>query len=704
MAQQYIVEGRVPKKDKIFVIDYERVNIKIKDQSVQVSIEELLKNNSASDMEATLIFPIPPDAGISNFSMYINGKKVEGKIMDKDEASSIYENIVRQMKDPALLENIGKGLFRARIYPIPAHGETKIAINYSQLLVSDLGLCKFKLPLTAYSKDWPLKELTIGVELKSSIPVKSFYSPTHAISIKRNGDHNIHGGYETSHYDSDKDFLLYYSFSKEDFDLSLLTYRESKDEPGFFLLIASPGEELNKDKILPKDVIFVLDTSGSMFDEDKLIYAQKALKFCLSNLNPKDRFNIVNFSSGTDLYRDKLIESSEGNIKKAKEFIDNLKPLGGTNIDEALRVSLKQFSADKKPRYIVFLTDGLPTQGETDVDTILKNISKENKSGVRIFSFGLGSDVNTLLLDLMAEQNQGYTSYLEPGEEMEIAISSFFTKINYPVLSELSLDFGKIRVKDMYPRELQDLFKGSQLILLGRYTDTGHSAITMSGKVNGIKKDYVYEKTFPDNTTDNSFIPCLWATRKIGYLLNEIRLHGENKETLDEIVNLSIKYGIVTPYTSSLIKEEIARPRGQAPPVEYDKEIYSNMPYVYGDETKGKSDASGKDNVQASKAMQVYEKTETLQAGSPPSLHGGYAQNEGIASSMKTVEDKTFYLKDGTWTDSIYKDEDKKIEVKFLSEKYFELLKTYPSLGKYLSIGNNLIIVFQSKVYHIFSE
>lgn len=709
MSQEYIVE-RVPVGDRSFVIEYERVDIKIKDQAARVTIEEKLKNNSSSDMEATLIFPMPSDASISNFSMLINGKKVEGKIMDKDEAASIYESIVRQLKDPGLLENIGTGMFRARIYPIPARGETKISICYSQVLPSDLGLCKFKLPLAKRTSDWPVKELTIGVELSSSISVKSFYSPTHNMSIKKDGDKAVKAGFEDTNYKGDKDFILYYGVSEEDFGLNLLTYRDRGDDQGFFLLIASPGQELDKTKVLPKDIIFVMDTSGSMYDEDKIVYAQKALKFCLSNLNSKDRFNVVTFNSVTDFYGNKLMEGTEENIKKAKTFVDTLKPLGGTNIDEAFRVSLKQFSGEKRPRYIVFLTDGLPTQGETDTNAILKNISVENKEKVRIFSFGVGTDVNTLLLDLMAEQNQGYTSYLKAGEEMEVEISSFFTKISHPVLSDLSLDFGKIKVKDIYPKELPDLFRGSQLILAGRYTEVGHTAITMSGHVNGETKKYVYEKTFPEKNTDNSFIPCLWATRKIGYLLNEIRLHGENRETVEEIKALSVKYGIVTPYTSFLIQEEITGRRPESPRFEddYDEKLYSNMPYVQGrdDKSGGYStdSASGEVNVHASKVLKEYEKAETVQPAPSSEAYRGGSVPKDVAESIKTVEDKTFYLKSGIWTDSLYEDGKDKIEVTFLSDKYFELLKTYPKLGKYLSIGNNVIVLFEGKAYHILEK
>jgi len=695
-AQEYIIEKNIPEKS--FVIEYERVNIEINDQVARVTIEESLKNNSKSDIEATLVFPLPEDSGISDFSMTVNGKKMEGKVMDKDEASAIYEEIVRKLRDPAILEHIGQGLFRARIYPIGAGSKTKIEIKYSQILKSDMGLTKFKLPLTGNSTEWPLQELTLGIALKSSKPIKNVYSPTHSLSIKKDGDYKLKAGFEDTHYNRDDDFIMYYGTSEKEMGMNLLTYKDGKNEDGFFLMMVSPGEELSVKDVLPKDIIFILDTSGSMDDENKLKHAQKVLKFCLGNLGKDDRFNLISFNSGVDFYNKGLIEAKKTETDKAKDFIDKLSPLGGTNIDEAIRTALKQFPDSKRPQYIVFLTDGLPTQGETDIETILKNINKENKSGVRLFSFGVGTDVNTYLLDMMAEKNRGYTSYLEAGEEMEVIMSSFFTKINHPVLSDLVLDFGKIKVKDLYPKVLPDIFKGSQLILIGKYTDTGHVAIKLKGDVNGRKKDYIYEKTFPSEDKENSFIAVLWATRKIGYLLNEIRLHGTNKETVDEIVKLSIKYGIVTPYTSYLIQEEVKRTEGANIPVD-DEKLYSNLPYVYGKDNN--DNAAGAPNVQASTTLDKYKQSETVS-----NKTDGYTSSPGeVAISVKTIGDKTFYLKESIWTDSLYEGKtNKKIEIKFAGEEYFKLLKDYPELGKYLSLGENIIVIFNGKCYYIKSK
>ena len=699
-AQEYIIDEPMIREKEVFVIDYERVNVKIEDQAATVTIEQMLKNEGESDLEAVLLFPIPEDAGISNFSMSMNDKMVEGKMMDKDEARDIYEEIVWQLKDPGLLEYAGSGLYRASIYPIPAKGETKIVIKYSQLLVADLGMVKFKLPLTGHSEDWPLDELTIGVDLNSSVPLKSFYSPTHKLDVKKEGDSFIRSGFEDSHYDGEEDFVLYYSYSKEDFGLNLLTYREDKDEPGYFLLMASAGEELKKEDILPKDVVFVLDTSGSMEDEDKLVHARKALAFCLGHLNPDDRFNIITFSSGTDLYNDTLVKPTKEEAENVKTFLEDMEALGGTNINEALEAALKQFSGKERPRYIVFLTDGLPTQGETDIETILKNVSRENQSGVRIFSFGVGTDVNTLLLDLMGEQNKGYTAYLEPGEEMEIEISSFFTKINYPVLSELALDFASVKIKDVYPKELPDLFRGSQLLIFGRYSTSGHTAITLSGQVNKEKKTCTYEKTFPEKNTDNDFIPALWATRKIGYLLNEIRLHGENEETVEEIVDLSIRYGVITPYTSFLVQEELNRDVGEVQgPVDEDR-LYSSMPYTFAEGKDSYDAASGAANVHTSTEISSYQEAEILPQ--PPSVAGGVSDD--VALSIKTVADKTFYFKEGKWVDSLYADKTETVDIEFCSEKYFELLKKFPEMAKYLAVGDNIILVYEGKSYNIFTK
>lgn len=699
VAQEFIIDDPVVREKDGFVIDYERVKVNLKDQAAQVEIEQLLKNNMDYDIEATLIFPIPADAGITDLSMTINGELVKGEIMDKDKARGIYEDIVRQMKDPALLEYMGEGLYQISIYPITAKGSTKIVLKYSQLLPSDLGLTEFKLPLTGNSSDWPLEELTLGVELDSSVPIKSFYSPTHKLDVEKEGDNYVKAGFEDTQYEGEEDFLLYYGTGEEDFGLNLLTFRENKDEGGFFLLMASAGEELKEEDILPKDIVFVLDTSGSMEDEDKLVYAEKALAFCLGHLNPEDRFNIITFSSGTDLFSETLVAPTQESAEKAMAFLDSQEALGGTNINEALGEALKLFSGKERPNYIVFLTDGLPTQGETDVDTILKNISDENKSGVRIFSFGVGTDVNTLLLDLTAEQNKGYTSYLEAGEEMEVEVSSFFTKINYPVLSNLALDFGSVNVKDVYPKELPDLFRGSQILVFGRYTTEGHTAITLSGEVNGEKKSYVYEKIFAGEDTDNTFIPPLWATRKIGYLLNEIRLHGENDETVDEIVELSLRYGVITPYTSFLVQEELNRDEGEAMPVNED-DIYSSMPYTYGYNSSTTQDASGGANVATSEKLDSYQEAQVLPAA-PPSVDGVPSE---IAMSVQTVADKTFYFKKDKWIDSVYVDGTDTVEIEFGSDAYFELLKTYPSIGKYLSVGDNMVLVYEGKTYHIFTR
>jgi len=340
--------------------------------------------------------------------------------------------------------------------------------------------------------------------------------------------------------------------------LSLLTSRVPEEE-GYFLLLASPGVEPASTRIIPKDVVFVLDTSGSMAGQ-KLEQAKKALLFCVENLNEDDRFEVLRFSTDVDQLFDNTVKASPENRARAGEFIRRLKPLGGTAIDNALQrafsLAPSRDSSHGRVLVIIFLTDGRPTVGITREEEILERARQHNSQGTRVFTFGIGTDVNTHLLDKLTEDARGFTQYVLPEEDLEIKVSSFFTKIKQPVLANPTLKFtGGIRVSQTYPSPLPDLFQGEQVVLVGRYSGRGDSAIVLEGNVDGATHKYTYEASW-DSAESHSFIPRLWATRRVGFLLDEIRLRGENSELRDEVVELARKYGIVTPYTAYLIVED----------------------------------------------------------------------------------------------------------------------------------------------------
>ena len=534
-------------------IKYHNVEVNINNQVAITKVDQVFLNENNRVLEGIYIFPIPEGASISDFAMYVDGKRISSEILERDKARSIYEDIVRRMKDPALLEYMDRGAFKASIYPIPAKGEKRVQLEYTEVIKYDSGLCKYVYPLnTEKFSAKPIKSVTVSAQIKSDKAIKSIYSPSHNIDISRKDDNNAKIGYEASNVKPDKDLVLYYTISDKDFGLSLLTHGDGQDD-GFFMLLVAPKYEIEDKEVIEKDMIFVLDKSGSMMDNDKMEQAKNAMKFCINSLNKGDRFGVIIFSTDVDELDKSLLIANKANKDKAVKFIEGLNARGGTNINEALQTALKKKPDPKRPRIIVFLTDGLPTVGEQNVDSIIANVKKAKQDSIRIFTFGVGYDVNTHFLDKLAQENKGFPLYVEPSEDIEVSVSNFYSKISEPVLSDLNLDMGTAKIKDIYPKTLPDLFKGSQILVTGRYKNAAKTNIKLTGRIQDKNSEYVYEVNFPRKNSDNSFIPRLWAQRKIGYLLDEIRSHGENKELKDEIIQLSKRYGIITPYTSFLV-------------------------------------------------------------------------------------------------------------------------------------------------------
>jgi Ca-activated chloride channel family protein len=470
----------------------------------------------------------------------------------------------------------------------------------------------------------------------------------------------------------------------------LLTNREPGKD-GYFLMLLSPKSDLKSTEREAKDIIFVLDTSGSMSGE-KIDKAKSALRFGVDSLFDDDRFNIVSFSGEEHLMATGLVQATKEGKQKGHAFIEHLRAEGGTNINDALVTALKQLGPAGRTQMVVMITDGLPTVGITDINKICDNIIKENGGRARLFCFGVGYDVNTTLLDRLSLDNRGTTDYIEPAEDLEVKVSSFFAKVNYPVLTDLHLDLGGVQSDMVYPRALPDLFKGSQLVLVGRYKDSAsNSTVRLKGKIGGKERSFSFAgQSFPQETSQNEFLPRLWATRRVGYLLEQIRLNGANKELVDEITSLGTRYGIVTPYTSFLITEDAKfkesywrrTPRGNVAP----GDRVSSIGGVYS-----ATEATGEKAVARSRAEKDYATEEQV------------VTPDQYLRDIRTVGAKTFQLKNGVWTDTEFNESSNlpKVSLKFGSEEYFKLVIEQPKLAEFLSVGERVIVVFNSKIYRV---
>jgi Ca-activated chloride channel family protein len=443
-----------------------------------------------------------------------------------------------------------------RVSPVPAKGDQKVSLRYRTVLEREADLVAYVYPLKTDGKATStLEAFSIEATIKSQHGVQNVYSPTHAIALERGGDKEVKVTFEKNQGLLDKDFQLFYQLGDKDVGLTALAYRPVASEPGYFLLLATPKVEMSQAHAVPRDMVLVLDTSGSMRGP-KMKQAKKALKFCLENLGPKDRFALFNFATTVNRYKDGLLDADADQLAQAAKWVDRLEATGGTAINDALADALALRTSDEGRTFtVVFFTDGEPTIGETNPDKILKNVEARNTASTRIFTFGVGNDVNATLLDQLAEQTRAVSTYVRPEEDIAVKVGGLYAKISHPVLTNLKLAAtNDIGFTEVYPAHLPDLFHGQQLLLLGRYTGKGPSAVKLSGLVGKEAKEFVYELTFPERTGDDkAFVEPIWARRKVGYLLDQIRANGEKKELVDEVVLLAKKYGITTPYTSWLI-------------------------------------------------------------------------------------------------------------------------------------------------------
>jgi len=670
-------------------IRYHRVTVTIEDQVATTKVDQVFRNDGKIAAEGTYIFPLPPGAVVQNFVMWVDGQPVEGEILPADKARDIYESYVRRQRDPALLEYVGRDAVQARIFPIPVGEERRIQLEYTEILPAEEGMLHYRYPLnTERFSARPLEQVSICVSLTSQTPLRTVYSSSHQneVIITREGAYRASVSYEANHVLPDRDFELYASTTTDDIGANLLTYQTGAED-GFFLLMLTPALETEMRRVLPRDILLVLDTSGSMHGE-KLKQAQDALAYILRRLNPEDRFNVVAFSSGARVYAPTLQGPQEA--EAAITWVYQLEALGGTNIYLGLSEALAQ-AYGTRPTVVIFLTDGMATEGIVDDDALLSTLAQEAPAAARIFPFGVGYDVNTLFLDQLAADQRGVPAYVAPEERIDEKVSVFYRRIQSPVLTNIALDFGGVQTYDVYPTPLPDLYAGMQLIVAGRYSGSGARTITLTGEVEGQRETYTYAGNF-SASGDKDFIPRLWASRKIGYLLTQIRLHGEKEEWINAVVSLSLRYGIITPYTSFLVEEpeNVLSAEGRARAADELTEYFQGAPMAPSGE-KAVEDAVLRQELEAADAAPT--------AGSAiPAPDGGQAS----ASSIRYVGDKTFLCQANVCIDTAYiPDKMTPKTIIFMSEAYWQLTETQPELSVYFAVAEESYFVARDgTAYH----
>jgi Ca-activated chloride channel family protein len=432
-------------------------------------------------------------------------------------------------------------------------------MRYTQVCKRDRDIIEFSYPLSTQKfTAKPIERLIVRASIESREAIKSVYSPSDDSSIDRRGDHEVRVSLERRNIVPSSDFRLIFTLSDGALGASVLSYRSTDSEDGYFLVLASPEVKVADARPLPKTVIFVLDRSGSMAGK-KIEQARNALKTVLNNLHDEDLFNIVVYDDRVETFKSELERYSKARRDEAERFVDNIREGGSTNIDAALKTALEMIPDSSRPSYVLFLTDGLPTVGETGELAIADHCRRANSRRARIFCFGVGYDVNARLLDRLSGGNSGTSEYVKPDENIETHVGRFYSKMTSPVLTDVRLELAGIDINRTYPRDIQDLFEGGQIVWAGRYRQAGRTSIRITGKVSGERRSYEFpaELAGAYRGANFEFVERLWAVRRVGDLIDQIDLHGKNRELTDELVALSGKYGILTPYTSFLADERV---------------------------------------------------------------------------------------------------------------------------------------------------
>ncbi len=529
----------------------EVVQVEVDNQLSRATLDQIFENRSDQPVDGTYAFPLPDGAGVSGFAAWVDGRRVESVMKEKHAAEEAFDQARKEGRAASMLEVGGTNRFTSRVANVAPGGVRRLELRYDEVLRYDSGKVSLLVPLTTPGvvQD-EIGDLLVDVVVRDQKEIGEVTSPL-PVQVERVSPHEVRVRAQFSRFVPKGDLRVDYQVRSKDADVRFVAHRP-KGEDGYFLMLFAPQELTVERDIVNRDVVFVVDISGSMAGP-KIEQARRALLLCLQNLHAGDRFDIVAFDDRADAFKPRVVPVTADALQAARTFVGDLRDRGGTDIDRALNAALDTFPDEStRPRTIVFLTDGEPTSGFTATNVITSDIKDHNKKSARIFTFGVGPTVNRELLERLAVENGGAVEYIASNEGIDARVGAFYSSISQPVLSNLVVDFGGREVKLTYPQHLPDLYKGLELVLAGRFTGTGADAgeVRVRGDLNGERKEYRVKVNFPTEEAANPFVARLWARRRVEALLGEVRLEGETDDRKHEIIELAERFNIATQYTS----------------------------------------------------------------------------------------------------------------------------------------------------------
>jgi len=664
------------------------VRTRILGRVAQVEVEEQFRNTGGGIAEGTYLYPLPGEAVFQNFSLWMGETEVHGEMMNAEQARSIYEEIVRRLRDPALLTLEGHGLVRARIFPIQPGETRRVVLRYTQLLPREGDALRLRYAigergaLGQGALNTPPGALADQFRFRLTLPsAESWgtpYSPTHRISTRRDGDELVVALDSTATGD-----VEIYLPLRRGLVGTALTAHAPGGEDGYFMLLVSPAQAEDAGNVLSRDLTLVVDVSGSM-SGDKIAQARAALRQALGTLRPQDRFRLIAFSSRVTPFRDGFTPASADNVESARRWVDNLQADGGTNIAGALEAALGQGTPAERLPMIVFVTDGVPSVGEQAPDRIA-TMAAGRIGRARIFTFGVGADVNTYLLDRLAAEGRGTATYVAVDASVEQAIGSLMGKVQHPALTNLRIEGAPVELVQTYPSRLPDVFFGEELVVFGRYRGTGRGSLTVVGERGGQTERFATEAVFPASESENAFIPRLWASRRIGELTRTIRLEGATETLVNEVRDLGLRYGILTEYTSYLVQEPgtAMQPRDRL-------NMPSSAPMMGG--VAAARAQSGSGAVAAARSSSALMGAGNLASADAAAAERADELSRGTGREVRRAGGRLFVRQGTVWTDAAHVASLHVYEVAPYSDAYFALVRALPELAPYLGVGDDVLV------------
>ena len=668
------------------------VRVDLVDRVLRYEITETFVNRGSRVGEADFMFPLPKGAAFQDLKLSINGELISGETVSADRARGIYEEIVRRQRDPALLEWMGYGLLRARIFPIAPGEEKKVVVRFQTVAEREGDAFRIDYFRGMRSAQWnanqqqPEGRISFVLTYPNDPMYGTAYSPTHSIFEQRYGSDGSDDSF------SDRSFASYNRGSARRFEIRdargevtlLIPIRRSTSAAiamlanapangdGFALITLVPPAI--RPRPVPRDLTFVIDVSGSMSGE-KMEQARAAGKQILRTLSPMDRFRLIDFSSDVRTFRDDFSIASRENIRAAERYLDQLEAQGSTNISGALDEALSSSVQSGRLPIVLFLTDGQPTVGERDPSVIASSVAKQRGSR-RLFTFGVGADLNVSLIEELALEGRGTASFVRPEESVERAVGIVASRLTSPLVTDVRVRADGVRLLKMHPSEPVDIFAGEDLVILARYDGSGNAVLRFDGQTTSGPVSWSSRVFFPDRSRENPFVARLWATQRIGYLSAEKRKHGGSQELNDEIRELGERFGIPTEFSSYLVVEPGMR----------QNRILSSA----GGQLRGAVSGA----VPLSAPAVQFEAAKSAAAQRSVTNMSDADASSGVRdeSNVRRAGNVTFVLRDSVWTDVRYKKSGTVLQVKPFSEAYFKLLELQPDLREAFTVGERVIV------------